>query len=980
MAYHEVVLNETFTPRSVLIAAHYSQSSTLNMRLYEPYSWAQEVKWDLILQSLVSSQQLVRWRRPSRPQLEAVYHPTDQTFMALPDRNESTILFFHLMATLLNNMARSEQNNDDTLAQMEVRLVPIALQSLEALAAALLEALGERFFAAAVMAGDGNTVLAMLRMNINPGVKLRIGWPSQSTPVYPLQYAISRGHFLVAKIIVLHLCKSATPSFLNRLLRDIISYGKISIDPRQRHRKGEFIELLCIVLSAGASPTRGCVVAAANRFDLIRQLNENGTKNIRAWIRVGLLENCFISGTYMNDFSITNRGSLVNDILRYVFHRHLHQLPLGDMEFRVELLNVLCSAILTRHRSAVETIVHAFGSLGYHFDNDSNNKGVIGGLIVDACNIDDWYLATSLISAILPKVNQHEPIRFAGLSKEQVEELEQELHQAIYRDNIQRVCGLLKDHAFLGWQDAISLAIRLGHYRMAVTIIRHMEDLSRGGYSGLAILIEHGRTAAIVELLREMPGLRGAMESADQGGDFGALINMADQCSSGILKPPPNLKYLDGLIRHRQVLFRVIAYHTFATNNFDLFRWLLQFGMDVDELVYCEESPSFKHWVGFLKRPTIYGTSTFDGDQIGKHLNRCSIRVWPSLLAIAAQHNLQHWIEFLLSEGASCRDSMALCWAVAHKVQIATIRLLLQAANDEKSRCKYTYGSAALREAVRQRNLDMIDVLADTVDVDCVESSTVDLMEYKRPLISPMGEAIIRDDIEMVRKLLEKGASSNACVAYDGLDSKKHVKSWIPRVTPLLAAIDMENLPMIMMLAGSGAEIDYSRQTCVTRTPLQRASEIGNFEIVRYLVGQKALIDTTPAYSSGTALQLAAMNGYVGIATFLLEHFADPNHPPAGGDGRTAFEAAAEWARIDMVSLLIQARVQLDMEVGDPPESQYKRALRFAENNGYPASKRYVQHLYEKTAEWSRSEAQTLGLVPSPTFGMFPFEIPSSPW
>jgi hypothetical protein len=89
------------------------------------------------------------------------------------------------------------------------------------------------------------------------------------------------------------------------------------------------------------------------------------------------------------------------------------------------------------------------------------------------------------------------------------------------------------------------------------------------------------------------------------------------------------------------------------------------------------------------------------------------------------------------------------------------------------------------------------------------------------------------------------------------------------------------------------------------------------------------------------------MSGHVGVANLLLDHKANPNYLPAKGQGRTAFEAAAEWSRMDAMSLLIQHSVQLDMKVNNPPKSQYERAVRFAEENRRPASKRYVQSLYK---------------------------------
>lgn len=113
-----------------------------------------------------------------------------------------------------------------------------------------------------------------------------------------------------------------------------------------------------------------------------------------------------------------------------------------------------------------------------------------------------------------------------------------------------------------------------------------------------------------------------------------------------------------------------------------------------------------------------------------------------------------------------------------------------------------------------------------------------------------------------------------------------------------------------------------------------------------------AEVDGPPAYSGGTALQLAAIEGYVGIATLLLEKGADPNFRPAYEDGRTAFEGAAEWGRVDMMLLLMKWGADLRAD----SNRQYDRALNFAEGNGQMASKRFVERLYTESQVSSASE------------------------
>ncbi|KAI4682377.1 uncharacterized protein J4E88_005267 [Alternaria novae-zelandiae] len=302
---------------------------------------------------------------------------------------------------------------------------------------------------------------------------------------------------------------------------------------------------------------------------------------------------------------------------------------------------------------------------------------------------------------------------------------------------------------------------------------------------------------------------------------------------------------------------------------------------------------------------------------------------------------------------------MALLQAIKSRATIATVRFLLDAARAETSSVKRSYGVAALRQAIRNRDIDRVDVLCSVVKVDEIEPFNEEFMEQK-PAVSPLGEAIIADDSEIVQVLLKLGASPNAYVSFDGLKMLKHVKSHIQRVTPLLAAIDVQSLPLVKILVEHGAELQYTCNMGITRTPLQRAAETGGFDIVEYIVDQGATIDTAPVYSGGTALQLAAMNGFCGIAAFLLEHGADPNYPPAKGYGRTAFEAAAEWGHVDTMSLLIQWNVNLDAQFGEPPKSQYKRARRFAKRNGFMASKRFVEHLY---GQRTRDESWPAGLA-----------------
>lgn len=56
-----------------------------------------------------------------------------------------------------------------------------------------------------------------------------------------------------------------------------------------------------------------------------------------------------------------------------------------------------------------------------------------------------------------------------------------------------------------------------------------------------------------------------------------------------------------------------------------------------------------------------------------------------------------------------------------------------------------------------------------------------------------------------------------------------------------------------------------------------------------------------------TALQGAAIGGYLGIVRMLLEAGADPNGEAAEHRGRTALQGAAEHGRLDILQLLLNS-------------------------------------------------------------------------
>jgi ankyrin repeat protein len=88
-----------------------------------------------------------------------------------------------------------------------------------------------------------------------------------------------------------------------------------------------------------------------------------------------------------------------------------------------------------------------------------------------------------------------------------------------------------------------------------------------------------------------------------------------------------------------------------------------------------------------------------------------------------------------------------------------------------------------------------------------------------------------------------------------------------------------------------------------------------------------------------TALQFAAIGGYIGIAQPLIQRGANVNASAAKIGGRTALEGAAEHGRIDILQLLLSAGAQ----ISGPGKAQYDRSLELALKNGHRAACRLLE-------------------------------------
>ncbi|KAH6882176.1 hypothetical protein BKA58DRAFT_14788 [Alternaria rosae] len=925
-----------------------------------PFSWTHSINFDSISQSLSSSQQLVKWTKPSKMQLDAIFHSKHWPLVDTTYGSHSTTLPMYAIASLANNISSGDRTtSNDAYALLKTLPLGDVSRSLKALPTPILDAIKERVFATAVRVGDVDLVSTMLELDMDPHEQVMMDWPSESKPTYPLQLAVASGHFAVAKTLCMHMCREATHVQLDELIDHVVEGYESNRSHYSRHSaklsESEKTELMCIALDAGAKPHQNFLGTDDNKVSVtsLKQLVEASEVGIIAWLEAGLLQHYFTKGKHGTHLEAQN--SLARDVLQFVLYSQQHYLPRGDPRLRTAILGALHAALRPHNEMAVETILEAFSLLGYHLnDGDPHigNFGASGSIdrsILEAFDNADWSLVASSMIEHKSMANTDK----VGSFVDQESALDDAIGKNDLRLAYHRYTLLNEKRARIRpGPRIVELAISLGDSTFAITFVEQMEDCSRLGVLGLLAMLEGTQISTVSTLLLRNPIWKPALEAASKDDDLCALETLYFH---GLEVPYMTSKRFGAVLDQSelQLCFRTVAYHLMAKNDYKLCKWLLKLGMDPDEL-----HASWDHQVYVGKAPGLH--CSLPGGIGPLYLVGDIIFTLPSLLAVAAEKSNIAWMRFLMTEGVSVIDSMALLRAIKSRATAATIHLLLDAAKAGISSIgRSVYGVAALRQAVRHRDISRIDILCDVVNIDEIEPFTEEFLKEKAA-ISPLGEAIIADDSEMVRLLLKRGASPNAYVSFNGLRMSKHIKSHIQRVTPLLAAIDIQSLPLVKILVEHGAELQYTRSMGISRTPLQRAAETGSFDIVEYLTDQDAIIDTVPVYSGGTALQLAALNGFCGIAAFLLEHRADTNYPPAKGDGRTAFEAAAEWGHVDTMSLLMQWNVNLDAQFGELPESQYERARWFAEQNGFMASKRFVEHLY---GQRTRDESWPAGLA-----------------
>lgn len=227
---------------------------------------------------------------------------------------------------------------------------------------------------------------------------------------------------------------------------------------------------------------------------------------------------------------------------------------------------------------------------------------------------------------------------------------------------------------------------------------------------------------------------------------------------------------------------------------------------------------------------------------------------------------------------------------------------------------------------------------------------------------SPLQVAARNGQTDMVEALLRAGASvdfiGEVYAEVLGFDTRMswvyHHENGNEYTCESTLSIAVEGgLEMVKMILAAGADVNEPPHDLGGRTALQKAAQVGDIEIVEYLLRERqANVNADPAEWQGvTALQAAAINAHFDIAYKLLEMGADPNAPGAEAEGRTALEGAAERGRIDIIQLLLDNGA--DVTSPDFGAIQLQNAVDLAQEEGFHAVARMLERHRDSLASTS---------------------------
>jgi hypothetical protein len=619
------------------------------------------------------------------------------------------------------------------------------------------------------------------------------------------------------------------------------------------------LELVRVLVEAGATLTHSCFFLHGLSAVELQGLVDLGGGEILTWIQEGLLASAVIDGekrSYKQDSNL-----VLNWILSSLKGKFNQKRFLGistDDDANIvypALVAAFNAALESSWILAVEAIYDTCQQLGY-VANCTHVDSYINSVVIQACSNRDWTKAIQAVPRIKAAAISHQSTFIQHDDDDSDwDKYKMVFDEAMLAEDVQTVEELLDEHEEDWVEDSIKpkcdgIAALAAIYHAPYGILTLLNSRRVGAMSFLLCQYSHWTKV-----------LQGPFQvsASDSLEDFLYRRKYHKNC-----RRFPCCLSLSRPLSH-QIVLRALSYHAIHKNDTALVDWLHNHGLATTSMMVVQDK-----YCEVLE----LGSNSCHNDKLLKppSLDRYDMSLLPSLLEVAMmQRHDPRILKNLLCRQLTYRDSDALLHAVQSKAQLGTVRLLLSAHPYGAAVSRIQYGSAALRIAIRDKNYELMRILAPMTDIHGLEQIHDD--DKCLAYLDPLGEAVMRKDRIAVKIMLDNGGDPNTVVAFDGLQKytpRSASNSVLLRMTSLLVAIDVGDYDMVLFLVNNGADVNRDSGLGLLRTPLQRASEVGDFEMVKYFISQKASVDSAPVYGGGTALQLAAMSGHVGIATLLI--------------------------------------------------------------------------------------------------------------
>lgn len=142
--------------------------------------------------------------------------------------------------------------------------------------------------------------------------------------------------------------------------------------------------------------------------------------------------------------------------------------------------------------------------------------------------------------------------------------------------------------------------------------------------------------------------------------------------------------------------------------------------------------------------------------------------------------------------------------------------------------------------------------------IELLSSKNVDVNAAQPDGATPLIWAVHTVDVDLIRRLLKKGAEADVITKYGA--------------SPLAEAVSLGHVEMVRMLLKAGADPDSANEA--GQTALMLASRIGVTEVARLLIDHGANVNAVENWRGQTALMWAAGRNHPEIVRMLIDHGA----------------------------------------------------------------------------------------------------------